>query len=1613
MQKKLLKVLLAVILSVAGLLVLVAILIYIPPVQRFIKDKALASVSRSTGLVVTIDNFRMRFPAIIRLDNITAIRPDGDTLLRSASVDARIALLPLVRSNLRASGLDLQDTFINYTDSAGTFILRGTLRSLTVPQALVSLKRSDVDLGDLDISGLRAAITLGDTPPDDSPSDTARWKISLSAATLSDIVFNMDGTGGTLAADLRHADIKNTAVSLPEQTVTVAGIVLDTARYSYSPPRQNAISPRPDSQPDIPGEPWTVNVASVTLNDNTARYYTADTLRRRAGFDTDDIFLTALDLRADSVYSRGSEVSLRLSALSFREASGLEVRQGTGSFAMDSAGLRLADFSLITAGSAVRADITAGKGVLDGDPAAPVTATVEARVDGNELLLFAPLGRQLAAAVSGRTMTIDASTGGTLSRLSISNLEADLPGMLQLTAGGTVTSLDDPVRLGGDIDFRGRTGDLSPLKSLIADTDLRNRIDIPPGMTLHGHAAFSPGSLSPDLTLSVDEGTLHLAGNVNTSAERYDINLETVAFPLFRFLPRDSLGIATFTLNAEGSGFNPLSPAAAADLSLVIDRFDYCNYPYTDITLKALLSGGALQGDLHSGSRPLAADLQMEGTTGDSLYVRVTGRVGNADIGALGLSQTPLAVAGLLDANFRMWADTAYAASVVLDTVRINHGDRSESITHAELFARAGRHGVAARAETGDLDLEFMAAIPLDSIGARITAAGDEFGRQLSDRSLDMERLQQALPPLRLDLHAGSNNILHGLLLDNGYGFSTLDVSASTLDSEQFRASVVAQGLQTSGLTLDTLNIWMRRNDKRLEYAVRLRNRPGNIDRVALVRARGYIEDNEAELSLLQRDRADSVGFRLGLTAGLSDTAITVRMMPDDLIFGYRPWTVNTENYFTYDFDRELYADLRLDGDGEHVYITSAQLDGIPQGAVRLDMGGVDIAATLGLFPSPPPAGGILSTDIRFGIAGPLTAVEGEVKIDSASWDGRRIGDIGLTADLRSDSTGNSLNGIRMSVDGTEVLTADGKLGNGVTDIDARLTSLPLEAVNPFLPEENIQAQGRANGELHLGSKPGGLVIEGRLGFADGSITVPIAGTTFTLPSDYIIFRQGQAIFDRYAITAPNGQPLTIDGSLDISDLSAPGADLTVEAENFELVNSQRSDGSDVYGRALTDIDITAEGSLDALRVRGDISVLTGTDVTYTLPDNNLDVRDESQDIVTFISFSDTTAVFVADSAALLRVWGMDMLVNVDIQDNVKATINLSADGNNRAELTGDGTLTYTMNSQGDSRFTGRYTLSGGTVVYNPPVISAKTFTVNDGSYVEWTGDITNPSFNVTATESLRINVESDGSTRSVTFEITVSIRNSLEDLALVFDLAAPSDLAIQNQLQSLSAEERSQQAIALLVYNTYTGPGTTAKVDANNPLNSFIENELNQWARNSLPGVDLSLGVNSVTDSDGNQHTDYSYRVSKSLFDDRVQVTVGGSINPDAGTNENLRDNFVDDITLEYRLSNRDNMFLKAYRYNTQESILEGEVTETGFGFVARKKLNKLKELFRLRRSPEQKAYHRSCKEVKQRVRQAERDSGADPARQQRQDDGATLGNDGTEASQTREDKREDADGL
>jgi hypothetical protein len=256
-------------------------------------------------------------------------------------------------------------------------------------------------------------------------------------------------------------------------------------------------------------------------------------------------------------------------------------------------------------------------------------------------------------------------------------------------------------------------------------------------------------------------------------------------------------------------------------------------------------------------------------------------------------------------------------------------------------------------------------------------------------------------------------------------------------------------------------------------------------------------------------------------------------------------------------------------------------------------------------------------------------------------------------------------------------------------------------------------------------------------------------------------------------------------------------------------------------------------------------------------------------------------------------------------------------------------------------------------------LISSKNFDINSGSSISWTGDMLNPQLNLKGTERLKTSVSSkEDGTRLVEFLIDANVGGTLSNIDLGFDLKCENDTKVQNELQSMSDNQRSQAAINLLLYNTYSGTnsmGSFNNLSASNALFSFLQTKLNAWAAQTLPGVDLSFGINQYQGTiSGGTETSYSYRLAKTLFNDRFKIVVGGEYSTEARAEEDVANNLFNDISLEYFLNDSGNKYLKLFRHASYENVIEGQVTETGIAYVLKRKLSNLKNLFKFKHSRE-----------------------------------------------------------
>ena len=82
-------------------------------------------------------------------------------------------------------------------------------------------------------------------------------------------------------------------------------------------------------------------------------------------------------------------------------------------------------------------------------------------------------------------------------------------------------------------------------------------------------------------------------------------------------------------------------------------------------------------------------------------------------------------------------------------------------------------------------------------------------------------------------------------------------------------------------------------------------------------------------------------------------------------------------------------------------------------------------------------------------------------------------------------------------------------------------------------------------------------------------------------------------------------------------------------------------------------------GAARRTRRRGSLALLGGTDISYVVQDSPMEVKERPQNVVSFVSFRDLDAAGASKAAPAVRIGGMDVLLNVDINNDVKAGVDL------------------------------------------------------------------------------------------------------------------------------------------------------------------------------------------------------------------------------------------------------------------------------------------------------------------------------------------------------------------
>ena len=169
-----------------------------------------------------------------------------------------------------------------------------------------------------------------------------------------------------------------------------------------------------------------------------------------------------------------------------------------------------------------------------------------------------------------------------------------------------------------------------------------------------------------------------------------------------------------------------------------------------------------------------------------------------------------------------------------------------------------------------------------------------------------------------------------------------------------------------------------------------------------------------------------------------------------------------------------------------------------------------------------------------------------------------------------------------------------------------------------------------------------------------------------------------------------------------------------------------------------------------------------------------------------------------------------------------------------------------------------------------------------------------------------------------------------------------------------MTKEEQGKQAIALMATGMYLAGGSGASnLDLNSALTSLLQSQINKTAGKLLQGTDLNLGLDSYDGASGEAaHTDLTYSFSRRFYNDRIRIVVGGKVQSGSGAT-NQGQTFLDNVSLKYQLDKTGEQYLSLYHKLVTDNVLEGEFSETGVGYVLRRKLSSLRDLFGRKKKP------------------------------------------------------------
>lgn len=1045
----------------------------------------------------------------------------------------------------------------------------------------------------------------------------------------------------------------------------------------------------------------------------------------------------------------------------------------------------------------------------------------------------------------------------------------------------------------------------------------------------------------------------------------YDVKIEQ--FNLGKMLANETLGIVdgTFLLSGEA---NSVSDVQFSSIRGKVDRFDYLNYPYTDIEiLEGSLRDERFEGTIEVQDDNL--DMTYSGMVDfkTELHLLFTIDIQNALLEKLNITEDDAQVSSIFTVDLKGKNPDNFRGSVRMNSFEMTRNQKYFQVPNAELKIVRGPTEDQFTIQSQILQLDVRGKLYLRHIVSNFSnnLAG-VFPALIHSDSLivDPKKIDHFTfkaeffdtkdflaifyPELNIASHTQINGHYFGAQQE-----LKMDITSDRLRYEQmeFTNLTVHQQMSSNRLILNFHTEHYQLNDS-INFSNVFFNTNGGNNLLESELVWGHPSQYPSNISWRTNvQSAEKFQFTLN---------------PSYFHLKEKKWEIAHSSEITVDSDTLRIRDFELTRKNQFIKL-NGDISSNDDHRLHFSLKDILIQEFSPLFSTVPLEGTVNAWGF---ISNPFHnfQFQGDADIQQLIAKNNLVGDVQLHSNWNKSTRSMAMDG-NLIYKGNQTFDFKGnyfpyqKKDN--LDFNLVFDYMDIQFVNAVMnPEVLADIKGLLNGTLKVTGEIDRPILNGAVNLYAGSALVDIVGAHFGVEGkikadQYGFYIDGIPVYDEDgnaglmigSIYHDNFNNFNFDLVFDL-EIDAINKDplrpwIPIPLKRFLLLNSEYEQGAIYHGKGYGTGMIELFGYTDNLEVTVDIVTQKGTKIDIPMYGMG---EIEEENFIVFVD-KDTTAEYIEPK---IDFTGVDLDLNFKITPEAEVKIIFNKELEDEIVARGNGDLSIGLNNIGDVRMNGVFTVDEGVYNFAMGPIKEK-FYLDKGGSISWTGDPYDAILNLRAYYKVNANIAAAtndqlGSGSGAHQEVLcyLDLTESLIKPTIDFDLEAPNANEVAKSVITRiksDEDELNRQFFSLLLWKRFQPLAGNLSTDGSAAID-LITNQIN--AILAKVSDEYKLNVNMDSDELTGDNT-YEFGVSKGFLNDRLILSGSFGVENRSKTEELEDENaIIGDINLEYLLNESGTFRVNIFNESNDKTIIQNQEQgsfKQGVGLYYKEDFNSVKD--------------------------------------------------------------------